>query len=243
MADLKYIPHQAKPGADWARDIFATNEAVRRYSEKFNRNIADANLLEGVALTALTTTHIQHKLSRKMRGWLVARDTTPPCAFIALLDSTSGGLTAGGEVAVPFNLPAVNVGDNFDTGTGTFVAPYAGLYELSAACLISSVADGVEMAGTFYVNAAIGLVGTRFKMGGAGTPTVSAAGLVLLAEDDVVDFRIFNGGAGAETFDGTPSSFFSGHAVDWVREGINPDETQFLSLISSIDRTVDLWVW
>lgn len=243
MADLKFTPHRAAPGVDWARDIFATNEAVRRFSEKFDRNIADANLLEDVALTAVTTTNIQHKLSRQLRGWAVARDTTPPCAFVATLDSTSGGLTAGGTVAVPFNVPTVDVGSNFDSSTGSFVAPYAGLYELAAACLISSVVDGVEMAGTFFVNAAAGLVGTRFKMGGVGTPTVTAAGLILLAEDDVVDFRIYNGGAAAETFDGPPNSFFSGHAIDWVRESTSPDESQTLSLISSIDRTVDLWVW
>lgn len=75
MVDLRYTPHQPQPGAEWSRDVVATNDAIRAQAEKFLFSIVDGILLEDVVLTGGASTAVDHKLGRAYQGFIRVRST------------------------------------------------------------------------------------------------------------------------------------------------------------------------
>lgn len=58
MARLKFTPHRSAAGADWARDIFATNEAVRTIVESISLEIQRAAPIKTIKPAYLSASEI-----------------------------------------------------------------------------------------------------------------------------------------------------------------------------------------
>lgn len=212
----------------------------------------DGTLIEGVELTALTTSDVEHKLNRKYRGWLALNVSSAPSSrFTAYLSSTfSPGVTS--QQTVVYQATLADVGGGYDTSTGNYTVPQPGIYTFGGTLTATSTNDGDRLdlnhssfTSTFAGSGTINIF--QIEQAGNDNPRHSWSRTIAMSADSFCRCRVANTNSSYSLASGSTNNRFYGvqigDPVPVVDSSSSVDTTLFLPLTADKSCTVDLWVF
>ena len=116
---------------------------------------------------------------------------------------------AGGALSITFNTTVYNIGSHYNTSTGRFTAPVAGIYIFEASTYLANAADGYHGI-RWLVND--NLQQDAYVRGGFGDVTPAFAFTTQLAANDNVRIQTYNS-ASVTVYLGVAASHFSGYLL------------------------------
>lgn len=103
--------------------------------------------------------------------------------------STAFNITTS-EVKLTLNAEVFDVGSDYDTTNGRFVAPVTGYYRVSVGLGTSSVGASTRFGVVIYVNGASYARGVAYGVTAGGTPTANVSDLVYLTAGQYIELYI-----------------------------------------------------
>lgn len=141
------------------------------------------------------------------------------CAFRAILAADKLNVTGNGTTyTIPFDTEDYDQNADFNAGTGIFVAPVTGKYQLTLAVLLTGGGTKTTLYASIYNNTAVGsvLFGFNTLVSTTLDAQAIATGTVLLTAGDNLIGRIQGNGSGSDGGDVSSNdsfTYFCGHLV------------------------------
>ena len=155
----------------------------------------------------------------RMRIDLNGRVTMPyqPCFWAT--SNTGGSNTNTGTTGIisnQFEAAYVNVGNHFNTSTGVFTCPIAGVYEFHGQGLARQQGSDNNMELTFYKNGSNTMsraYGYTFVKGSNDHDNLHVMGYITCAANDQIDLRVHALGSGVDCYFAQGLGYFAGRLV------------------------------
>ena len=140
-----------------------------------------------------------------------------PCFWAT--SNTGGSHTntgATGIISNQFEAAYVNVGNHFNTSTGVFTCPIAGVYEFHGQGLARQQGSDNNMELTFYKNGSNTMsraYGYTFVKGSNDHDNLHVMGYITCAANDQIDLRVHALGSGVDCYFAQGLGYFAGRLV------------------------------